>query len=135
MGLLGLANDSVAYAIDRAKEAPYTGYRWIGFQSGIGAGGPITDHGGVATAGLRYMLLHTGALVDGAPSDRLVLFPAWPCDDWAVRFKFHAPHNTVIEGYYDGAGRLSDFAVEPESRRKDVVFAACVKVPADVAWR
>ena len=59
--------------------APYSGYRWVGFQAGIGAGGPITDHGGVATVGLRYMLLHSGVSVDGVPSDKIVLFPAWPC--------------------------------------------------------
>jgi hypothetical protein len=130
MGLLGLANESASAAISRANVPPYTGYRWIGFQAGIGAGGPITDHGGVATAGLRYMLLHTGVLVDGEPSNRLVLFPAWPCQDWAVRFKLHAPHNTVVEGYYDGAGKLSNFSVTPETRRADVVFADCVnKVP------
>jgi hypothetical protein len=146
MGLLGLGNESAAAAIARANEPPYTGplwpggkaagsYRWIGFQSGIGAGGPITDHGGVATAGLRYMLLHTGVLVDGAPSDRLALLPAWPCSDWAVRFKLHAPHGTVIEGYYDGAGKLLDLSVTPEARKKDVVFAGCINASDAVAWR
>ena len=64
----------------------------LGFQAGIGAGGPITDHGGVATAGLRYMLMHTGITgADGSASSTIVLFPAWPCDDWAVHFKLHAP--------------------------------------------
>ena len=52
--LLGM-NESAAGAIAHANVAPFAGYRWVGFQAGIGAGGPITDHGGVATAGLRYM--------------------------------------------------------------------------------
>ena len=39
--------------------------------------GPITDHGGVATAGLRYMLMQTG-VVDGMGivTNAIVLFPA-----------------------------------------------------------
>ena len=64
---------------------------------------------------------------DGVPSDKIVLFPAWPCEDWAVHFKLHAPKATVIEGSYDGAGTLSGFTVTPASRRADVVFAGCVK--------
>ena len=94
---------------------------------GIGAGGPITDHGGVATAGLRYMLLHSGVSVDGAATKKLVLFPAWPCDDWAVDFKLHAPGNTTVGGSYDGAGKLTNFTVLPKERRADVTFAGCVK--------
>ena len=124
--LLGLANETAAAAIAHATVAPYTGYRWVGFQAGIGAGGPITDHGGVSTAGLRYMLLNTGASVDGAPSNRITLFPAWPCRDWAVRFRLHAPGPTTVEGSYDGAGTLSGFRVVPAERRSDVVFADCV---------
>ena len=64
---------------------------------------------------------------DGVPSDKIVLFPAWPCDDWAVDFKLHAPGKTTVEGSYDGAGKLSNFTVSPKERRADVVFAGCVK--------
>jgi hypothetical protein len=87
--LLGLANETASAAIAHATVAPYSGYRWVGFQAGIGAGGPITDHGGVATAGLRYMLLQSGVSVDGSLSQQIVLFPAWPCHDWAVHFRLH----------------------------------------------
>ena len=127
--LLGLADEAAAAAVARANVAPYTGYRWVGFQGGIGAGGPITDHGGVATAGLRYMLLHPATLAHGANLDKqaIVLFPAWPCTDWAVRFRLHAPGGTTVAGYYDGAGKLFNFTVSPQSRKKDVVFASCVK--------
>lgn len=126
--LLGLANETAAAAIAHATVPPYTGYRWVGFQAGIGAGGPITDHGGVAMAGLRYMLLHPPALLEGVPDRQILLFPAWPCRDWAVRFRLHAPGQTVVSGSYDGAGTLSNFSVTPESRRQDVVFADCVQV-------
>ena len=44
-----------------------------------------------------------------------------------VRFKLHAPGNTTVSGYYDGAGTLTDFLVTPVERKADVIFAACVK--------
>jgi hypothetical protein len=130
--LLGLANETASAAIAHATVEPFAGYRWVGFQAGIGAGGPITDHGGVATAGLRYMLLHSGVSVDGVPSTKLVLFPAWPCKDWAVKFKLHGPGQTVVEGDYNGDGVLTNFSVTPQSRQDDVTFAGCVK---SVVWR
>ena len=132
--LLGLANETAEMAIARATLGPsVTGmpaggsYRWLGFQGGIGTGGTATDHGAVGAAGLRYMLLQSGTMdEDEVPSDQIVLFPAWPCKDWAVDFKLHAPGNTVVEGSYDGAGKLSRFTVTPASRRADIVFAGCV---------
>lgn len=45
--LLGMPTEATRGVIARATVPPYTGYRWPGFQAGIGAGGPITDHGGV----------------------------------------------------------------------------------------
>ena len=129
--LLGLANETASAAIAHAIVAPYSGYRWVGFQAGIGAGGPITDHGGVATAGLRYMLMQSGLSVDGVPSKKIVLFPAWPCKDWAVKFKLHAPGLTTVEGFYDGAGAISGFRVSPPERKADVVFASCVQAQHD----
>ena len=88
--LLGLADEATAAAIAHASVPPFKDYRWVGFQAGIGAGGPITDHGGVATAGLRYMLLQSGLTVDGGSlSQQIVLFPAWPCHDWQVKFRLH----------------------------------------------
>ena len=77
--LLGLANETAGMAIARATVAPYTGYRWVGFQAGIGAGGPITDHGGVATAGLRCALFQTLTLTLGrAHASAGVLLPRRP---------------------------------------------------------
>ena len=134
--LLGLASEAVPGLIARANLGPATStsgsvhrtYRWIGFQGGIGTGGTATDHGAVGAAGLRYMLLHSGTSDEqGVPSEKIVLFPAWPCDDWAVDFRLHAPGKTTVEGSYDGAGKLSNFIVSPENRRADVVFAGCVK--------
>jgi len=75
------------------------------------------------------MLMHSGATVAG---NEIVLFPAWPCDDWAVAFTLHAPHQTKIKGSYDGNGTLSNFSVTPASRKQDVTFAGCVKA---VVWQ
>lgn len=125
--LLGLGNETASAAIAHATVPPFQGYRWVGFQAGIGAGGPITDHGGVATAGLRYMLLQSGV---PAGAKNILLFPAWPCKDWAVDFTLHAPGNTVVSGSYDGAGTLTNFSVTPAARKADVTFAGCVKTVA-----
>jgi hypothetical protein len=127
--LLGLGNQTAAAAIAHATVAHATGYRWVGFRGlGIAAGAQaFTDHGGVATAGLRYMLLHSGVSVGGAASKKIALFPAWPCHDWAVDFTLHAPENTVVSGSYDGAGTLSKFTVTPAVRKADVTFAGCVE--------
>ena len=35
--LLGLGNETAAAAIAHATVAPFSGYRWVGFQAGIGA--------------------------------------------------------------------------------------------------
>ena len=51
-----------------------------------------------------------------------------------MRFKLHAPRGTVVQGTYDGLGHLRNFSVSPASRRKDVVFAACVNA-SDVQWQ
>ena len=32
----------------------------------------------------------------GTPTSELILFPAWPCHDWAVTFHLHAPGRTVV---------------------------------------
>ena len=110
---------------ERAAFPPALGYRWLGFQSGLACGGPCTDHMGVSTAALRYMLIQTRLRGDVNPN-AIVLFPSWPCNDWAVHFRLHAPGKTVVEGRYDGNGTLSDFEVTPISRRADVRFHACV---------
>ncbi len=74
---------------------------------------PDHNHGGSAMIGLQEMLLQT----DG---DRIVLFPAWK-KDWDIRFKLHAPKNTVVEAELKG-GKVVSLKVTPEERTKDVVI-------------
>eukprot|EP01046_Picozoa_sp_COSAG06_P075416 COSAG06_NODE_23547_length_688_cov_1.359932_1_plen_99_part_10 len=60
--LLGLpGSESAGMIAERAAYPPALGYRWVGFQSGLACGGPCTDHMGVTTAALRYMLIQTSA--------------------------------------------------------------------------
>ena len=73
----------------------------------------VPDHnwGGSGMIGLQEMLMQCF-------EERILLFPAWP-EAWDVKFKLHAPQNTVIEGSLKD-GKLIDLKVEPESRRKDI---------------
>jgi len=73
---------------------------------------PDQDHGSNIMLTLQQMLLATAG-------DRILLLPAWPAD-WDVKFKLHAPQNTIVEGVYRN-GRMQQLTVTPESRRKDVL--------------
>ncbi|SIT13857.1 hypothetical protein SAMN05421766_11314 [Zobellia uliginosa] len=77
------------------------GYDWV----------PDHNWGGSGMIGLQEMLMQT---VD----DQIVLFPAWPTE-WDVKFKLHAPKNTIVEGEFKD-GKLLDLKVIPENRRKHV---------------
>ena len=105
-----VVSDRVTQVYDKARFPVFWGpnYDWI----------PDQDHGSVINMTLQSMLLQ----YDG---DAILLFPAWP-RDWDVRFRLHAPGRTVVEATLE-AGRITDFTVQPDSRRGDVV------VPADLA--
>ncbi len=74
---------------------------------------PDHNRGGSAMIGLQEMLLQT----DG---DKIVLFPAWK-KDWDIRFKLHAPKNTVVEAELKD-GQVIHLKVTPEERTKDIVI-------------
>lgn len=73
----------------------------------------VPDHnwGGSGMIGLQNMLLQTHG-------DSILLFPAWPLE-WNVRFKLHAPGNTVIEAGVN-EGKAVIYQVIPEERKKDI---------------
>eukprot|EP00930_Biecheleria_cincta_P085298 TRINITY_DN74697_c0_g1_i1.p1 TRINITY_DN74697_c0_g1~~TRINITY_DN74697_c0_g1_i1.p1 ORF type:complete len:802 (+),score=92.72 TRINITY_DN74697_c0_g1_i1:59-2464(+) len=126
--LLGLpGTESAVMLAERWADPVVSGYRFPIFQAGVGCTGPCTDHSGVSTAGLRYMLLQSNLEGEKVDPNTIVLFPSWPCRDWAVHFRLHAPGRTVLSGFYDGAGKLARFQVTPPHRRADVRFHACVK--------
>ncbi len=76
---------------------------------------PDQDHGANIMLTLQAMVMQTD-------SDKIYVLPAWPAD-WNVRFKLHAPKNTVVQGIYR-AGKSLQLKVVPESRRKDVVMVS-----------
>jgi|EP01043_Picozoa_sp_COSAG02_P025965 alpha-L-fucosidase 2 len=54
----------------------------------------------------------------------VLLFPAWPVDQWNVRFKLHAPLNTTVEASCQG-GTLEYLRVTPRKRAADVKVLQC----------
>lgn len=74
---------------------------------------PDMDHAGTAMIGLQDMLMQT-------PGEKIYLFPAWPAD-WDVKFKLHAPYDTVVEGELKN-GKVVSCNVTPAHRKKDLVM-------------
>ncbi len=75
----------------------------------------VPDHnwGGSGMIGLQEMLMQT---ID----DKILILPSWPKNK-DVRFKLHAPANTVVEvDYIDG--KIKKLDVTPACRKKDVVI-------------
>ncbi len=72
---------------------------------------PDQDHGGNMLMTLQAMLMH----VEG---DEILLFPSWP-KEWDVKFKLHAPHDTIIEGSLRG-NKVISLNIEPAGREKDI---------------
>jgi len=74
----------------------------------------VPDHnwGGSGMIGMQEMLLQTD-------DDKIYLFPAWP-RDWDVKFKLHAPYQTIITGEVKD-GEVVGLQILPASREKDVI--------------
>ena len=111
MAYLGLADDARHNLVGRARNS-HPGSRFPAFWGPNYDWVPDQDHGGVLMRALQVMLLQTEGRT-------IHLLPAWPAD-WNVKFRLHAPHQTVIEGEVrDGA--LHGLKVTPPSRAADVV--------------
>ena len=74
---------------------------------------PDQDHGSVAMIALQKMLVQ----YDG---DDIYLLPAWP-KKWEVKFKLHAPGNTILEGYVKN-GVLENITTYPKIREKNITL-------------
>ena len=112
MAMLGLAEEARKGLVKRARKRD-AGSRFPAFWGPNYDWVPDQDHGGVLMKTLQAMIMQT----DG---DRIMILPAWP-KTWNVRFRLHAPKQTVIEGHYAN-GDLRTLSVTPESRRPDVVI-------------
>jgi len=82
---------------------------------------PDFDHFGAGSTALQRMLVQEAG-------GKILLLPAWPAD-WDVDFKLHLERRTTIRGRVVG-GKLTDWSVDPPTRRKDVVVHEPQKVPA-----
>lgn len=108
---LGLTEEAKKLLVDRANDKNSAcrfpafwgpNYDWI----------PDQDHGSNILIALQAMLLQTY-------KEKLILFPAWP-KEWDVRFKLHAPKNTVIEGEAI-KGEIIALKVTPKQRKQDLI--------------
>ena len=59
-------------------------------------------------------------LLQNGERGEMPLLPVWP-RGWDLSFKLHAAQNTIVEGLYR-SGKLQQFKVALESRRKDLVI-------------
>ena len=116
--LLGNASEAAGFVLARATTPPAKGYRFPTFAPHEQDYEPSSDHFGVMQNALAYMLMQQ---VDDAAGSVLLL-PAWPCS-WDVRFKLHAPKQTVVTGALV-AGKL-EFDVSPPARKANVHVAPC----------
>ncbi|MDR1861225.1 MAG: hypothetical protein LBR06_09940, partial [Bacteroidales bacterium] len=81
---------------------------------------PDQCHGSVSMRALQNMLIQS-------ESDTITMFPAWP-KEWNVKFKLHAPQNTVIEGELRD-GTVVTLNVTPAERKDAVVMGAGFTAP------
>lgn len=72
---------------------------------------PDHNHGGSGMIALQEMLMQTD-------NYRILLFPAWN-KGWDVKFKLHAPYNTIIEAELKD-GKIIRLDVKPQVRKKDI---------------
>ena len=116
--LLGLASQAQAYVTARAYTPPDPGYRFPVFMPHLQDYEPSSDHLGVFSNALTYMVMQT---LDDA-EQTILLLPAWPCK-WDVRFSVHGPLQTVITGQLL-SGKLT-YSVQPQSRQGNVKVMSC----------
>jgi hypothetical protein len=99
---------------------------------------PDDEHAANARTALQWMLLQDAPMNcpgenathrSAGTCDQILVLPAWPEELATVSFKLHAWHNTTVL-LSCGGGKLKELVVEPEVRRKDLVFVAVICRPA-----
>jgi hypothetical protein len=107
---LGLTQDASAMVLEKLRDSSR---RFPTFWGPNFDWTPDFNHAGSAVSALIEMLIQTD-------DRRIHLFPAWPAE-WNVRFRVHAPYETVIEGELIG-GVISNIATTPASRARDITI-------------
>lgn len=82
---------------------------------------PAVDHLSMMRVAMHEMLV---GRLDDAERQQVLLFPAWPVEEWDVEFKLRAPLNTTTEASCKG-GVLEKLLVTPVSREADVKVLNC----------
>lgn len=107
---LGLTEEAKEITLKKMTDAPRRyptfwgpGHDWV----------PDHNWGGSGMIGIQEMLMQT-------VGEKIYLFPAWP-KEWNVRFKLHAPDNTVVECLYED-GKITELNVSPKERKKDLII-------------
>lgn len=109
-GLLGLTDEARKQLVTKVRNS-HRNHRFPAMWGPNFDWLPDQDHGSNILLTLQSMIL-------AADGEKILLLPAWP-PEWNVRFKLHAPRQTVIEGEWR-KGRIHALKVTPEERRKDV---------------
>ncbi len=107
---LGLTDEAADYTLKKMRDSGRRFPTWWGPGRDW-----VPDHnwGGSGMIGLQEMLLQT-------VGEKILLLPAWP-KAWDVRFRLHAPYNTVVEGMV-ADGKLVSAKITPSGRTRDVVL-------------
>lgn len=114
--LLGMA-DEAARILKIKCDNSHPAYRWPATWGPNFDWLPDQNHGGNLLETTQLMLMQCDSLEEGGA---IRLLPAWP-KAWDVRFRLHAPGNTVVECEAKG-GKITKLKVTPENRRKDVIL-------------
>jgi hypothetical protein len=120
--MLNMTDDAAAMVAARASATDHGGFRFEGFAGHYQDYMPSLDHYGFMRTGLDYMLMST---VDDS-NGTVLLFPAFPVQQWNVRFKMHAPRNTTIEASCQ-EGKLEYLIVTPPERRSAITVMNCAE--------
>eukprot|EP00036_Acanthoecidae_sp_10tr_P015179 CAMPEP_0206287244 /NCGR_PEP_ID=MMETSP0106_2-20121207/1009_1 /ASSEMBLY_ACC=CAM_ASM_000206 /TAXON_ID=81532 /ORGANISM="Acanthoeca-like sp., Strain 10tr" /LENGTH=932 /DNA_ID=CAMNT_0053717777 /DNA_START=54 /DNA_END=2849 /DNA_ORIENTATION=- len=110
VALLGMASDAAAAVLERAATSSGA-MRFPGYLPNMQDFRPNEDHLSNMRSALQYMILQHDT------NGTIGLFPAWPCGNWSISFKLHAPRNTVLEGIFNHTTGTLALTVEPPSRR------------------
>ena len=107
---LGLTDTVKSYLIERSKNKNAES-RFPAFWGPNYDWTPDQTHGAVLMKTLQSMIIQ-------CDEDSIYLLPSWP-KDWNVKFKLHAPFNTIIDGQYT-SGNLIINKVIPEYRSNQI---------------
>lgn len=123
VALLGLRSEAMAAVTNHATTAP-SQMRFPTYLPSMQDFRPNEDHLSNMRSALQYMLVQHS---DTSSNRTLGLLPAWPCGNWSVSFKLHAPLRTTLVGEYDHVSRHLRLHVDPPERQADVVIMGCIE--------